>query len=147
MHKDTQENVNPQIDRYKKEGFPKDFGLLQSNIMIRKHNEEDCIRLMECWFEELKNGSHRDQLSFNYALWKNEGIPVVYLDKTIYKSEWFKWGKNHGIGSSSITLKRTTASREETMAKKVARIRENREAFNNLIRSRRLQTHNVNIYQ
>ena len=95
MNKDTKENVIPQIERYKKEGLPKDYGLLQSNIMLRKHNEKDCIRFMEQWFEELKNGSHRDQLSFNYVAWKNNDIKIFYLDKNIYKSQWFNWGASH----------------------------------------------------
>ena len=97
------------------------------------------MKLMEDWFEELKENSHRDQLSFNYALWKNSDIHIVYLDKHIYDSEWFKWRKGHGIGSS--------ITREVTIARKASRIHENREMFNALIRSRRLQTHNVNIYQ
>ncbi len=139
LKKDKPENVEPQMKRYKNEGFPKDFGLLQSNILLRKHNEEDCVKLMEDWFEELKENSHRDQLSFNYVLWKNSDIHVVYLDKHIYDSEWFKWRKGHGIGSS--------ATREVTIARKASRIHENREMFNALIRSRKLQTHNVNIYQ
>ena len=50
---------------------------------------------MEDWFEEVKNGSHRDQLSFNYVSWKNENIKVAYIDKLIYKSEWFKWHAVH----------------------------------------------------
>ena len=95
MKKDTAENVNPQIERYKKEGFPKGYGLLQSNILIRKHNNGDCIRLMEAWSNEVMNGSHRDQLSFNYCSWKNPDIKVKYLDKGICNSSWFKWYMNH----------------------------------------------------
>jgi hypothetical protein len=95
MKKDSADNINPQIERYKKEGFPKGYGLLQSNILIRKHNNEDCIRLMEAWNNEVMNGSHRDQLSFNYCSWKNPDIKVKYLDKGICKSRWFNWYTNH----------------------------------------------------
>lgn len=117
MKKDTREIIKPQLDRYKSEGFPKDFGLLQSNIMIRKHNEKDCIKFMEEWFSEVKNGSHRDQLSFNYVQWKNQDIKVEYLDKKIYKSEWFNWTGGHGkkvISSrTSITTTRKISSTRE----------------------------------
>jgi hypothetical protein len=95
LKKDTEENVNPQIERYRYEGFPKDYGLLQSNILLRKHNNEDCIKLMEEWFNEIESGSHRDQLSFNYVAWKNEDINITYMDKGICKSEWFVWMKYH----------------------------------------------------
>ena len=100
--KDVKEIVDPQIERYKKEGFPHNNGLLQSNILIRKHNEEDCVRLMEAWFNELKDNSHRDQLSFNYVLWKNSDIKVKYLDKYIYKSKWFSWCGLHAKNKSQI---------------------------------------------
>jgi len=140
MKKDTPENVEPQMKKYKEEGFPKDFGLLQSNILVRKHNEKDCVKLMEAWFEELKENSHRDQLSFNYVLWKNSDIHITYLDRRIYDSEWFKWRKVHGTRVS-------TAARELTTSNKVSRIHRNRDKFNALINNRRMQTHNVNIYQ
>ena len=97
MKKDKKENVDPQIERYKQEEFPKNYGLLQSNILIRKHNNEDCIKLMEEWFNEVKNGSHRDQLSFNYVSWKNKDIKISYLDKDICKSKWFFWNGKHGV--------------------------------------------------
>ena len=95
MKKDVKENTNPQINRYREEGFPYDYGLLQSNILLRMHNNPGCIKLMEDWFNEVKNGSHRDQLSFNYAAWKNEDVHIKYIDKMIYKSKWFVWGMTH----------------------------------------------------
>ena len=87
--KDSMENMLPQITRYKKENFPPKYGMVQSNIIIRKHNNDDCKRLMNLWWEELSKGSHRDQLSFNYCLWRNEDIKIKLLDKLIYKSKWF----------------------------------------------------------
>ena len=93
--KDKAEIVNKQIERFKKEGFPRDNGLPQTNILVRRHNDAGCARLMDNWFKVLKDGSHRDQLSFNYALWKTSDVPVVYMDKRIYDSEWFKWNGGH----------------------------------------------------
>ena len=95
MKKDTIGNVIPQIDEYEKEGFPRNYGLVQSNIIVRKHNDKNCIKLMECWFDELKNKSHRDQLSFNYVCWKNQDVNFEYLDKDICKSKWFYWHGKH----------------------------------------------------
>ena len=95
LKKDTKENVNKQLNGYREEGFPSDYGLVQSNIIIRKHNDYECIKLMEKWWEELKNKSHRDQLSFNYAVWKLQTDIVSYLDKYIYKSEYFKLNPGH----------------------------------------------------
>ena len=111
LKKDKSENISPQIERYKKEGFPKNCGLLQSNILLRKHNNDDCIKIMEEWFEELKNGSHRDQLSFNYVCWKNKDVKIKYLDKYIYKSEYFNWSGKHSRhnGTKQTANRRSTA--------------------------------------
>lgn len=95
MKKDTVDIINPQMERYEKEGFPKNFGLVQSNIIIRKHNDPNCAKLMNTWWNEIEKGSHRDQLSFNYAVWKHPDVKIAYLDKTTCNSEYFKWDKFH----------------------------------------------------
>lgn len=142
MKKDTSENIRPQLNRYKAEGFPANYGLLQSNILIRKHNDPDCIRLMEVWSEEVMNGSHRDQLSFNYCCWKNEDIKVEYIDSKIYNSKWFFWKSLH------LTNKRAMP----TPQIKSKKLDENRKKFREIInmaresRNRRIKTDDVMIY-
>lgn len=103
MKKDQEEIMLPQMDRYRAQGFPKEYGLVQTNIMFRKHNEPDCIRLMEAWWTEIEKGSHRDQLSFNYALWKNEDVRFKYLDKKTCHSEYFNWLKKHGTAIKQVS--------------------------------------------
>jgi hypothetical protein len=137
MKKDAKEIVNPQIERYKAEGFPKDYGLLQSNILLRMHNDNNCIRLMEAWFDELKDNSHRDQLSFNYALWKNSDVSVIYMDKDIFKSKWFFWNTGHKK-TYTISKSKTKETMEElkrTFKKTVGKKRNNK-----------INTFNVSIY-
>ena len=140
MKKDKKENVEPQMKRYETEGFPKNYGLLQSNILLRKHNEKDCIRLMEAWFNELKDNSHRDQLSFNYVLWKNSDINIIYLDKLIYKSEWFKWNLGH---------RKYIPNNKNTAYDIRKRIEERKEEFKKqleLKRKQRVTTQSIGIY-
>lgn len=60
-----------QIKHYKKEGFPSHFGLFETNIVIRKHNDKRCIQIMETWSKQLEEWTKRDQLSFTYSLWYN----------------------------------------------------------------------------
>ena len=104
LKKDTSGNINPQLERYKKEGFPKSFGLVESNIVYRKHNDPYCIKLMDMWAIELLNGSHRDQLSFNYALWKVGNNGFKYLASNLIRGGCFKWyvahNRNKYINSS-----------------------------------------------
>lgn len=85
LKKDTYENTNPQIERYREEGFPEHYGLAETNIILRAHCNPKCKRLMNVWGEEILNGSHRDQLSFNYAIWKTGTKEnVEYLDEKYY---------------------------------------------------------------
>lgn len=94
VKKDTPENMYPQIERYKEEGFPEDYGLTQNNIIIRRHNKKDCIKLMTSWWKEVEKGSYRDQLSFYYSLWKT-GVKIDVLDKTLCDGPYFKWRRSH----------------------------------------------------
>ena len=145
MKKDSKDVVNKQINRYKEEGFPHKYGLLQSNIMLRKHNDEDCIKLMEEWFEELRNGSHRDQLSFNYASWKNKYIKIIYLSKTIYRSEWFDWKKGHKKhNTTSKAVVPTTTPLQTAVPRKT--IKESKSVFHSILERKKLSTYKVSIY-
>lgn len=61
-----------QLWNYKREGFPRHFGLFENNIIIRFHNDPTCKTVMETWWYEFStNATKRDQLSFSYSLWKN----------------------------------------------------------------------------
>lgn len=62
--------VIEQMKAYKKEGFPKHYGLFRTCVVVREHNNEQCIKLMELWWKEINAFTKRDQLSFTYALWK-----------------------------------------------------------------------------
>lgn len=87
--------ADKQMRRYKDEGFPANFGLVQSNIVVRRHNAAYSKELMEKWWSELRDYSHRDQLSFNYALWKCGASGFKYLIKTTCNSKTFNWIKIH----------------------------------------------------
>lgn len=95
MNKDKKEVISKQMDEYRKEGVPVNLGMVQSNIIIRKHNDVQCKKLMEAWIAKLLANSFRDQLSFNYVLWKNPDVKIHLLDKMIYKSKWFQWNGQH----------------------------------------------------
>lgn len=68
--KDDIDIIDKQIDRYKKFGLPEHVGLIESNVMLRKHNNQSVIELMEAWWYEVNNFSKRDQLSFNFVAWR-----------------------------------------------------------------------------
>ena len=71
LKKDTFSNLFPQIEKFIKDGFPHNFGLPETNVLIRNHFNKNIIKLMNDWWEILYNGSQRDQLSFSYVARKN----------------------------------------------------------------------------
>jgi len=70
---ETKEMIDNLRTRYKKENYNYDNGLISSGILLFRNNEK-IIKFFKEWWYEIKNYSHRDQLSANYVLWKNQSI-------------------------------------------------------------------------
>jgi len=69
--------IYKQIQRYTKEGYPPNLGLVEATAILRRH----CTRVNEFnehWWREIEGGSKRDQLSFNYVAWK-QGLNFTYF--------------------------------------------------------------------
>jgi hypothetical protein len=82
LGKTKYDETKKQMDKYKNEGFPKNFGLGENNIIFRKHNSDNIIKLMTDWWEELNTQTKRDQLSLAYVLWKN-GENFNFMDESV----------------------------------------------------------------
>lgn len=90
--------VLPQIQKYKTEGFPENFGAFECNVLVRKHMDAQCQKLMEDWWNEFNNTtSKRDQLSLPYVLWKNNMTSncVKSLGHHVRENPRFQVGLNH----------------------------------------------------
>jgi len=68
-----------QIEKYRKEGYPRHNGMINSTVLIRRLTPA-VIKFEIDWWNEIKNGCCRDQVSFNYVAWKND-----------FKYKYFKW--------------------------------------------------------
>lgn len=90
MFKDTKENIAKQIETYKQEGYPKHIGMVETGILLRKHNTSKCQILCNMWASELLKHSHRDQLSFNYACWKMHFIVGILSNEFKFPNIFFK---------------------------------------------------------
>ena len=76
----SKEKVFEQINRYKNEKYPKGNGLYENTVLVRKHNDESCIRLMSEWWKEYMISCKRDQLSLPYVIWKEKFDPKkIYI--------------------------------------------------------------------
>ena len=87
-YKDNAEIIKKQVEKYSMVGYPKNNGLIIGMIILRRHNEDDCIKTMEDWWTEIKYNSKRDQLSFNYVAWKNK-LKFNYMDGDSRNNEYF----------------------------------------------------------
>jgi len=92
--KDDPRVINKQMDWYKSMGYPKGNGLIESTILVRKNNEEDVRTLNEEWWKIIESFSNRDQLSFNFVVWKF-GIKHKVLEGGGLSLESFFYMKPH----------------------------------------------------
>ncbi len=80
--KGNYETIKKQIIEYQNEGMPSEFGLFETGVIVREHNDPVCIDIMEAWWNEICNKSERDQLSLTYVLWKrgfvSNDIGIIY---------------------------------------------------------------------
>lgn len=94
LNKDSADVLNNMKEFLITEGFPKDVGLVQSNVLVRKHKEKTCINLMEQWWEFIKTKSKRDQVSFNYLIWKNH-LTYSYIKWNDINNKYILLGYKH----------------------------------------------------
>lgn len=81
LGKASYKEVKNQIDNYRKEGFPANYGLGENSILLRVHNDATIVKIMNDWWHELNIYTKRDQLSLAYVLWKN-GKNFEYMDES-----------------------------------------------------------------
>jgi len=83
--KEKPEMINNILMRYKQEGLPEHNGMVASHAIVRWNTEKNKNFCKE-WWNELVHGTHRDQMSFNYVLWKNP-MDIFYVKfRTIFKT-------------------------------------------------------------
>ncbi len=87
--------IKKQIEKYKKEEFPENFGLFSGGFIIRKHCKK-IINFNKSWWQEINNGTYRDQVSEMYCIWKNN-INFKYIKGNIYENEIIKYNNNKNI--------------------------------------------------
>lgn len=69
--------IRKQIEKYTKDGHPSNAGLGECTILLRRHTDQ-IKAFNEAWWDEIQNGSKRDQISFAYLI-RKMGIKVRYF--------------------------------------------------------------------
>ena len=92
QYKDNMDIIHAQVDRYRKDGYPENNGLARTTVVFRRHNESDVIKNSDAWWGEMKYGSRRDQISFNYVSWKHN-LKFNYIQEDIDDNPYFLYMK------------------------------------------------------
>jgi len=69
LNYDSKHNVLNQINKYELDNYPTHNGLAETNVLVR-NNTPEIVNFCDLWWNEVNTYTHRDQLSFNYVLWK-----------------------------------------------------------------------------
>lgn len=68
--KESKANMSKHINHLRNQKFPEHFGMLECNVLVRRHNNV-CKKLMDEWWTEFMKFSKRDQMSLPYVIYKN----------------------------------------------------------------------------
>jgi hypothetical protein len=81
-----------QMIRYINERYPVHNGLAATGVVFRRNS--DLVRnVNKDWWNELRNGSKRDQLSIDYVMWKNKA-DYFRIDESVRNGKFF-YVKSH----------------------------------------------------
>lgn len=97
-------DVQKLLKFYEKEEYMMDNGLIESTVYIKRPNDPKVKKTMRVWFKMIQDFTHRDQLSFNYAIYKT-GLPVRWINLKVFDNEWFtcsNHGNDKGISSYRV---------------------------------------------
>lgn len=98
---DTERMVFRWCHKLRKEGYPKNNGLFENNVIFRRNNEI-CRQVDSLWWKLYCDYSRRDQLSLFYAFWKHpdlsRGLFLPEGERAI-NSELFNYGV-HGMSAT-----------------------------------------------
>jgi len=112
IQKDTADSVNATLDFVKQAGFSMipEQPFAETDILLRKHNCVDVCSFMVIWNDCVQQFSKRDQLSFNYAMWKSGEIMqksikcVVIPFESVFQKSYYKDKTQHGKNAVVETL-------------------------------------------
>ena len=77
--------IKKQLNDYRAKGYPMHAGMFECTVIIRRHNEDKCVQMMESWWKHINTYTMRDQISFPVVAWEmgllNDGITLLGEDR------------------------------------------------------------------
>lgn len=81
--------IQAQVKQYQLEGLPRNNGVASTGVVLFESSEAN-FQFCLLWFQKLKEGSIRDQLSLCYVTWKMPDYHIADWDYTQKKDFIFK---------------------------------------------------------
>ena len=81
------EPIIEQVEHYRQEGHPEDWGLYATGTIARRWTD-DVGRLMEAWADEITRWSYQDQLSFPVVCRRLGMRPETFPLHQVYGNSW-----------------------------------------------------------
>jgi hypothetical protein len=94
---DDPEVINRQVRKYAGEGYGKNSGLAEANVIIRRHSSK-VIEFNNAWWAEYCVHCVRDQISFMYAA-KKTGLRINWITPSVFT------GNSHFHGVKHLTAR------------------------------------------
>lgn len=79
LRKEDPHTIRTHLERYRNAGYPAHHGLAETGILLRRHTSR-IAEFNDFWWNELRTGSRRDQVSFNYCI-DTMRIPIAHFEK------------------------------------------------------------------
>ncbi len=95
LRKEKKEKIQKVLDFYKKEKYMDNNGLIESTVYIKRPHDKLVKETMKLWFSMIVNYTTRDQLSFNYCIFKT-GLKVKWINEKVFDNDWFDY-ENHNF--------------------------------------------------
>lgn len=87
-HKAKKDDADAYCAYLEAQQFPRNYGLLECNVIVREHHNPVCRKVMSDWWSQFLHQIHRDQVSLPYVLCLN-GISVeevAVLGPDVYRN-------------------------------------------------------------
>jgi len=94
--------IDRQMQQYLQEGYPKNNGLAECTVLLRRHTDQ-VVRFNELWWEQICKHSRRDQLSFNFSA-NRIGLKFLYFPWSIQKNPHFLRTRHKGSRHQSMNV-------------------------------------------
>ena len=102
------EVIEKQMAKYKAVNYPEHNGLVETVILLRRHNDFMCQKVCDIWAAEVLTESYRDQLSFNYVCEQTNfryGILIYDADIISGNNKRFYWNRFHATANKKPSIK------------------------------------------